>query len=71
MPANIPAQAVKKLVKKHANVTITDDAAKEIAKILDSEAKRISAFAVKNAKKNKRERISKEDITAYRIKKYR
>ncbi len=70
MPANIPTQAVKKLVKKHARASITDDGAREIARILDREAKKISAFAVKNAKKNKRERISKDDIKAYIIRNY-
>jgi histone H3/H4 len=68
MPANIPMQAIKKLVNKHAKVKITDDGAREIARILDSEAKRISAFAVKNAKKNKRDEISKKDILDYIIK---
>ena len=49
----IPPDAVKKLVKKYTGSNITSDGAAEIAKFLE------------NAKKKKRNKVTKEDIEAY------
>ncbi len=61
----IPPDAVKKLVKKYTGSNITSDGAAEIAKFLERKAKEIANFAVKNAKKKKRNKVTKEDIEAY------
>jgi len=66
--ANIPKQAIKKLIKKYFGVNISDDGAVALAKILESKAKRISKFAVKNAKREKRDRVTKKDIEEYVLK---
>ncbi|VVB76638.1 DNA-binding protein HMf-1 [uncultured archaeon] len=66
--ANIPKQAIKKLIKKYFKVNISDDGAVALAKILESKAKKISKFAVKNAKKDKRDRVTKKDIEDYVLK---
>lgn len=65
---NISRSSIKKLVKKHFAVNITDGGAEEIAKILECEAENISRFAVKNAKKNSRGKVTKKDINDYMIK---
>ena len=65
--AVIPNQNIKKLLNKHFNVKITDDGAKEIARILEEEAQRISKYAVQNAKKDNRGKVTKKDIMAYLI----
>ncbi|MEM3201560.1 MAG: hypothetical protein QXS78_01155 [Candidatus Micrarchaeaceae archaeon] len=66
--AGIPDDAVRAFVKKYAKVKITEDAVREIAKMLNAEATRISKFAVKNAKKEKRDKITKKDIMDYVLK---
>lgn len=66
--ASIPKQAIKKLMKRYYKVNISDDGATALAKILESKAKRISRFAVKNAKKEKRDRVTKKDIEEYVLK---
>ena len=66
--ANIPKQAIKKLIKKYFKVNISDDGAVAIASILENKAKRISKFAVNNAKKEKRDRVTKKDIEEYVLK---
>jgi histone H3/H4 len=66
--AKISKQAVKELVKRYAKISITDDAVGEMTKMLESEAKRISSFAVSNAKKEKRDKITKKDIMDYVLK---
>jgi histone H3/H4 len=67
----ISRDSIKKLVKKHFAVSVTDGGADEIAKILEVEAERISSFAVKNAKKNRRDKVTKRDIKEYVIKGHR
>lgn len=67
MMANIPKQAIKKLIKLYANVNITDDGAAALGKILEKKARTISKYAVKNAKKQGREKITKDDVTKYVI----
>ncbi|MEM3554669.1 MAG: hypothetical protein QXU79_02485 [Candidatus Micrarchaeaceae archaeon] len=66
--AGIPDDAVRSFVKKYAKAKITDDAVKEIARILNTEAAKISRFAVKNAKREKRNKITKKDIMDYVLK---
>jgi histone H3/H4 len=66
--ANIPKQAIKKLIKKYFKVNISDDGAVALARILENKAKRISKFAVKNAQREKRERVTKKDIEEYVLK---
>ena len=66
--ASISRAAIKKLVKKHFKVNITDGGADELAKILEDEAKIISGHAVKCAKSNKRDSVTEKDIHDYVIK---
>jgi histone H3/H4 len=68
MAASIPKNAIKALVKKYAKANITDDGAEELAKILNQKAMEISAFAVKEAEKESRKKITKKDILKYSIK---
>ena len=66
--ANIPKEAIKKLIKRKYKVMITDDAAAELARLLERQATKISRFAVKNAKKAKRNRVTRLDVNAYVLK---
>lgn len=65
--ANISRGAIKDFVKSRFGVNITDDGAAEIAEILEKEAQKISSFAVENAKKQNREKVTKKDINDYAI----
>ena len=65
--ANIPRAAIRDLVRKYLKANITEGGADELAKMLEEEAKRISEFAVGNAKKENRDRVTKKDITKYFI----
>lgn len=67
--AKLSRKAIKELVKSHFKARITDGGADKIAAILEKEAEKISAFAVQNAKRSKRDKITKEDIEKYVIKK--
>jgi histone H3/H4 len=64
----ISRSAIRKLVKKHFDVNITEDGAEEIAKILEIEASKISDFAVRNSKKSGTGKVTKKDIREYVIK---
>ena len=66
--ATIPRQAVKKLFNKYFGLQITDKGADALARVLEKKAKRISAFAVKNAKKDKRNKVTRKDIQEYILK---
>ncbi len=66
--ASISRAAIRKLVKSHFKVNITDGGADEIAKILEDEAAAISHYAVGSAKTDKRDRVTKKDISDYIIK---
>ncbi len=66
--ATIPKQAIKKMVMRSFGLKITDDAAAAIAAVLEKKAKKISLFAVKNAKKDKRNKVMKKDIEDYVMK---
>jgi histone H3/H4 len=66
--ATIPRQAVKKIVKKYFGLQMTDDAAGAFAGLLEEKARRISTFAVKNAKKENRSKVTKKDIQDYVLK---
>jgi histone H3/H4 len=67
--ASIPNSAIKSMIKKYAKVSITDDGASAIAAILEKEAKDIAKFAVENAKRGSRGKVTKEDISDYILKK--
>lgn len=67
--ASIPNSAIKGMIKKYAKVSITEDGAAAIAAILERKAKEIAKFAVGNAKKGKRDKVTKEDISSYILKK--
>ena len=66
--ATIPKQAIKEMVLRSFGLRITDDAAGTIANMLEKKARRISQFAVKNAKKDKRNKVMKRDIEEYVMK---
>lgn len=63
----ISRDAIKRLIKRHFEVSVTDGGADEIAKILEGEAERIASYAVKSAKKNSRDKVTKKDIKDYVI----
>lgn len=63
--ANISTASIKKLIREYFDADITEDGAEEMAKVLSLEAKKISKFAVNNAKKEKREKVTKKDIMEY------
>lgn len=66
--ATISRSSVRALIKKRFKASITKGGLDELARILESEAKSISAFAVDNAKKNNREKVTRSDIRDYSIK---
>jgi histone H3/H4 len=66
--ASIPKQAIKKLIKRYFGANISDDGADAMARILESRAKRISRFAVGNARRQNRDRVTKKDIEEYVLK---
>lgn len=68
--ANIPKSSIKKFVKKYFDANITDEGAEEIVKILEGKAKEISRFAVDNAKKDSRSKVTRSDVMKYVIKGY-
>ncbi len=67
--AKIPAQTIKKIIKQDFGLQITDDAAVAFARVLGKKAEVISKFAVKNAKKEKRNKVTRKDIEDYVMKK--
>lgn len=67
--AEISKDSIKKLVFSATKARITNDAAEEIAKLLEKKAKEIAVYAVKNAKRQKRNKVTKDDILAYIFKK--
>jgi histone H3/H4 len=66
--ATIPKQAVKKIFNKYFGLQITEEGAGAIARLLEKKAKKISSFAVKNAKKDNRDKVTKKDIEDYILK---
>jgi histone H3/H4 len=65
--ASIPRSAIVSLIKKHFSSSITDDAANEMARILEHKADEMARFAVDNARKKGRGKVTKEDISQYLI----
>ncbi len=61
MPS-ISRNSVKGLIAKYTGAALTDDAADEIAKLLTKKAIEISKLAVRRAKKENRNKITKKDI---------
>ncbi len=66
--ATISRGSIKALIKKKFGASITKGGVDELARILESEAKEISSFAVQNAKKNKRDKVTRSDIRDYVVK---
>lgn len=65
--AKIPGTSIKRIIRQYAKVNITDEGAAALAKILEDKARAISKFAVKNAKKSGRTKITKEDVLKYTL----
>jgi histone H3/H4 len=63
----ISKAAIKKLVNGSGGVVISDRAAAAIASMLEAKAKRIAKYAVKRARKAKRDTVTGEDIESYRV----
>lgn len=59
---------IKNIVNKRTRVKISADAADAIARMLEKKATSIASFAVKRAKKQKRNVVLEEDIDTYRLK---
>jgi histone H3/H4 len=68
--ASIPKASIKKFVKRYFKANITDDGAEEIVKMLEEKAKEISKHAVSNARKEKREKVTRNDVMKYIINGY-
>ena len=66
--ANIPKQAIKKMIQRSFGLQITNDAAAALADVLEKWARKISKYAVGNAKKEKRNKVVKKDIEEYVLK---
>lgn len=66
--ANIPKASIKKLVKSLFGVKITDDGANEMIRMLEEKAREISKRAVENARRENRDKVTKEDIIKYTVK---
>ena len=66
--ATIPKQAIQRMISRSFGFKITDDAAAALAHMLESKAKKISKFAVKNAARGKRAKVTKKDIEEYVMK---
>jgi histone H3/H4 len=66
--ANISREEIKKLIKNKFKANITESGAEEMARMLEEEARRISEFAVRNAASEKRSKVTKKDISDYRLK---
>ena len=69
MTAKIPRDPLKKLVNKYFKASITAGGVDELAKMLESEAEKISKYAVENAKKQGREKVTRRDIAESVLKK--
>ena len=67
--AKIPRKAIKELVKSHFKARITEGGAEKMAAMLEKEAERMSAFAVQNAKRDRRVKITRKDIEEYMLRK--
>jgi histone H3/H4 len=65
--ANISRAAIKQLVSRRFKAKITDNGVEAIARMLELEAERIAKFAVENARKEKREKVTGRDIERYII----
>lgn len=65
----ISPKKIKNIVNRSFGVKITEKGAERIAEILENEAKKISSFAVQNAIKDKRGKVTKKDIRDYVIRK--
>ena len=65
--ASIPKAYIKKFVKRKFKANITDEGVEEIVKILEEKAESISKYAVGNAKKDKRDKVTKADVMKYVI----
>ncbi|MDE1874170.1 MAG: NFYB/HAP3 family transcription factor subunit [Candidatus Micrarchaeota archaeon] len=63
--ASIPKRAIKKMIQNSFGMRITDDAAGAMARMLESRAKKISRFAVRNAEHEKRRKVIRKDIEEY------
>ncbi|MCL5100944.1 MAG: NFYB/HAP3 family transcription factor subunit [Candidatus Marsarchaeota archaeon] len=66
--ARIPSSYIKKMLRESFGVNITEEGAEEVAKILEDKAREISEYAVFNAKKESRLKVTREDILDYIIK---
>ena len=66
--SKIPKATIKGIVKMSNGAKLSDKAAEAIAAILEKKAMSIASYAVKNAKKNNRNVVLKEDIEDYALK---
>ncbi len=66
--AAISRSSIKALLKRKFGVNITESGADELARILEDEAKKIASAAVTNARKDKRDKVTRSDIKEYVIK---
>jgi histone H3/H4 len=66
--ATISRSSIRALIRKKFKTNITKGGIDELARILEDEAKSISAFSVQNARKNKRDKVTRSDIRQYLVK---
>ena len=63
----ISIASVKKLVRERYGIKIDDEAAQEMAKMLEDKASEIAKYAVEHAKSSNSGRVTAEDVEAYTL----
>lgn len=63
----ISIASVKKLVRERYGIKIDDEAAQEMAKMLEDKASEIAKYAVEHAKSCNNSKVTSEDIDAYKV----
>jgi histone H3/H4 len=58
---------IKRIIKKEADIRVSDAAAKAIATLLETKAKTIAKYAVNRAGKKGRRTVTAEDVDTYRL----
>jgi|YelNatPaOPRAMG01_1025707.scaffolds.fasta_scaffold501255_1 histone H3/H4 len=63
----IPTASIKKLVEERYDIKIDDEAAQEMAKMLEERASEIAKYAVEHAKSCNNSKVTAKDIDAYKV----
>ncbi len=63
----ISTASIKKLVKEKYGITMDNEAAESMAKMLEEKASDIAKYAVAHAKTQKNPKVTADDIDAYKL----